>query len=394
MKILIVETDDCGGLLHFTFQFASSLQEAGADVTVLANRNYELAGTAHSFAVDASLRFWSRVASPEKRSKGRFLRKIVRAGITMREWARIIRIVHREKPDYTIFGLLRNPIEVAAVSYLHWCGYRLIDICHEFVLREKRGRLSEFVNMKLMKFLYTRFVGVIFLSEKVMLEFRRSIVSNVSTYWIPHGPENIFAEDERERESLLRKYGLQEGEPVILFFGGLRPSKGLDILVKAFSRLPRGKARLLIVGYPCQEFNVAELREQIENLGIEQETVLDPRYVPMNEVGSLVALSSFVVFPYKSATASGALALAQSQARAAIASDVGGLGEAIQHGVNGWLVPPNDAEALSDAMVHLLESPDTRVSLGAAAKEKIDTERSWKVAADRVVRILQGNVAA
>ncbi|SCY71674.1 glycosyltransferase family 4 protein [Microvirga guangxiensis] len=389
MKILIVETDDCGGLLHFTFQFASSLQQAGADVTMLANHNHELADIEQPFRVDASLRFWSRVSPPDKRSKRRFLRKIIRAGITVREWIHIVRIIHREKPDYTIFGLLRNPIEAAAISYLRWRGYRLIDVCHEFILREKKGRVSNFINAKLMKFLYTRFSSIIFLSEKVILDFKCSVVSDVNAHWIPHGPEALFDVDEREQEVLARRYGLRKDEPIVLFFGGLRPSKGLDILVKAFSLIPPGKAKLLIVGYPSQEFDLVELQTQIDHLDRTRDIILDPRYVPMNEVGSLVALSSLVVFPYKSATASGALSLAHSQGRATIASDVGGLSEAIQHGINGWLVPPNDIEALGDAMVHLLQDHHFRTALGDAARERMEIENNWKVIGERVVRILE-----
>ncbi|MCG7391573.1 glycosyltransferase family 4 protein [Microvirga sp. ACRRW] len=394
MKVLIVETDDCGGLLHFSFQLASSLQMAGVNVTVLANHNNELSDIAHPFKIDPSLRFWSRVASPNQRSKRRFLRKFVRAGITMREWIRIIRIVRREKPDYTIFSLLRNPIEVAAVSYLHWRGHRLIDICHEFLLRERHGHLSQLVNANLMKFLYTRFACVIFISEKTMLEFKESVSSSLPTYAISHGPEAIFPDNERERKNLRQRYGLREDEPVILFFGGLRPSKGLDVLVEAFSLVPSGTARLLIVGYPSQEFKLDELREQIEHLGIQQETNLDPRYVPMSEVGSLVSLASILVFPYKTATASAALSLAQTHGRAAIASDVGGLAEVIQHGVDGWLVPPGDAEALKDAMLHLLKNSGERRAIGDAAKERIESERSWDAMADRVVHILENNAVA
>lgn len=394
MKVLIVEPDDCGGLLHFTFQLASSLQKAGLNVTVLANRNNELANLDHSFNVNSSLRFWSRVASPGKRSKSRFFRRLTRAGIALREWFRIILIVRREKPDYTIFGLLRNPIEAAAISYLHYRGHRLVDICHEFLLRERHGSISKFVNSTLMKFLYARFACIIFPSNQVMLEFERTIASGLRTYSVPHGPELIFNDEVKEREALSQRYGLREGEPLILFFGGLRPSKGLDTLVEAFSLVPRGTARLLIVGYPSQEFDLNELHDQIERLGLRLDATLDARYVPMNEVGSLIALAAVVVFPYKTATASGALSLAQSRGRAAIASDVGGLAEVIQHGQDGWLVPPNNVEALRDAMIYLLENPDVRNSLGTAARERIQSERSWDVVADRVVTILEDAAVA
>jgi glycosyltransferase involved in cell wall biosynthesis len=111
----------------------------------------------------------------------------------------------------------------------------------------------------------------------------------------------------------------------------------------------------------------------------------------MDEVGPLVGLADIVVFPYKTATASGALALAQSQGRATIATEVGGLAEVIHHGRDGWLVPPNDVEALGAAMAYLLENPGVRKALGEAAEARIQSERSWDVVADRVVKILESD---
>jgi glycosyltransferase involved in cell wall biosynthesis len=55
--------------------------------------------------------------------------------------------------------------------------------------------------------------------------------------------------------------------------------------------------------------------------------------------------------------------------RPVVASAVGGLLEAIEDGVNGVLVPPRDAAALRRALEDLLDDPDRRARLGAAARE-------------------------
>jgi len=52
-------------------------------------------------------------------------------------------------------------------------------------------------------------------------------------------------------------------------------------------------------------------------------------------------------------------------------------------------VPPNDTEALRAAMAYLLREPDIRGALGAAAEARIHAERSWDVAAERIVGILE-----
>ena len=51
-----------------------------------------------------------------------------------------------------------------------------------------------------------------------------------------------------------------------------------------------------------------------------------------------------------------------------VASDVGGIPEIIEHGVNGLLVPPGDAQALADAIQQLIDDPQRARQLGEAAR--------------------------
>jgi len=57
-----------------------------------------------------------------------------------------------------------------------------------------------------------------------------------------------------------------------------------------------------------------------------------------------------------------------------IATNVGGIPEEVEAGVNGWLVPPHDAPALGAALRELLESPARRLSMGRASREKFERE--------------------
>ena len=104
-------------------------------------------------------------------------------------------------------------------------------------------------------------------------------------------------------------------------FGGLRPSKGVPDLIKAFAFLKgRPATRLIIAGYPSREFDKDEVTSLVRDLGLEDQVTLKFRYLSLGELGAIVARADVVVFPYLSATSSGALALAQMQAytRAAI----------------------------------------------------------------------------
>ncbi len=62
---------------------------------------------------------------------------------------------------------------------------------------------------------------------------------------------------------------------------------------------------------------------------------------------------------------------AMAAGRPVVATDVGGVREAVLHGRTGLLVPPRDSIALADAIVALLSDPPRAAQLGAAARELV-----------------------
>jgi glycosyltransferase involved in cell wall biosynthesis len=66
-----------------------------------------------------------------------------------------------------------------------------------------------------------------------------------------------------------------------------------------------------------------------------------------------------------------ALLEAMAASRSVVATDVGGTPEVVMHTVDGWLVPPEDPLALSQALLMLLENPVRRATMGAAARQKV-----------------------
>ena len=67
MRMYLVETDGAGGMIHYAFQMASALSEAGADVTLITGVHYELAGVDAPFHVDPRLRLWPAVEPADAR---------------------------------------------------------------------------------------------------------------------------------------------------------------------------------------------------------------------------------------------------------------------------------------------------------------------------------------
>ncbi len=162
--------------------------------------------------------------------------------------------------------------------------------------------------------------------------------------------------------------------PVVLFFGLLRPYKGLETLLEAWRGV--SGASLWIVGRPMMD--LAPLRARADT-----SVRLVPRFVPDTELPALFQRADIVVLPYTRTERfdfSGVLATALAFGRAVVLSDIGGFGEVAGHGA-ARLVTPGDPEALRAALIELLGDPVARSALGDAASAAARGPYSWDAAA-------------
>jgi glycosyltransferase involved in cell wall biosynthesis len=169
-------------------------------------------------------------------------------------------------------------------------------------------------------------------------------------------------------------------EPVVLFFGLLRPYKGIETLLDAWRGV--SDAELWIVGRP--RMDLAPLRAAAPS-GVR----FIPRFVPDTELTALLRRTDIVVLPYARTERfdfSGVLATALAFGKAVVLSDVGGLGEVAATGA-ARLVPPGDETALHEALLALLGNPGERARLGAAAVAAAQGPYSWQAAADQTLAL-------
>jgi len=397
MKIAIVETDARGGLIHFSYQLSEALASSGAETVLLTGRDYELAGLPHKTRVLPILKFWPQFeavgASPlwlRMRKAMRPVRRIWRGFVTLREWSRLTIWLLRNPPDVVFFSVIRFPFQVLFLRILRRAGIPLVDICHEFERREAKGRAKPRLNARLYSAAYRQFSLILFVSETTRKEFLETFGPIVPTHSIPHGPQLLFAQDAMQAVAVQKeRYGLAPTDRIVLFIGGLRPSKGVPELIDAFAQLrDMAGLRLVIAGYPSREFDTEAIEDQVRKLNLSDQVRLRFEYVPNEHIGAVVQMAEVVVFPYRSATASGAVALAQTLRRPIVATAVGGLQEAIEDGVTGRLVPPGDVPALALAIQEILSNPEDAGRMAEAAFESATHDRSWEEIARRIQAIL------
>jgi glycosyltransferase involved in cell wall biosynthesis len=154
----------------------------------------------------------------------------------------------------------------------------------------------------------------------------------------------------------------------LLFFGIIRPYKGLDDALEVVRRI--GDARLLVAGDPAQPIDRDGIERVEWRLG----------YLPEHEVERALGEGTVALFPYRpELDQSAALAKALGAGVPAVCYDVGGIAEPVKRFGAGRAVPPGDVDALTEAARELLDDADalTRAREGARrARETLTWEAS------------------
>lgn len=162
----------------------------------------------------------------------------------------------------------------------------------------------------------------------------------------------------------------------LLFFGYVKPYKGLDILLEAMplvlAKIPQ--LRLTIAGEVYGDASIYQ--EIIAKNGISKSIDFQNRYISNEEVKDFFLKADVSVLPYKHATQSGIIQLSYAFGLPVIASSVGGIPEVINQGKTGSLVPVNDAKALAAAIIDFYETFDLKESYQTIMKE--NSKYSWQ----------------
>lgn len=167
----------------------------------------------------------------------------------------------------------------------------------------------------------------------------------------------------------------------LLYFGRIEQLKGIYTLLAAAERLP--EVPLWIVGTGDAEQHVAELIRQrglnhVRLLGFKGGAELHE--LIRNSVATLLPSEGYDNCPMSVLES---LALA----RPVIGSRIGGIPELVRDGVDGYLVPPGDAEALADRMQTLARDPEEAASMGLAGRSKIEAEFNPEIHYRRVLNV-------
>ena len=171
------------------------------------------------------------------------------------------------------------------------------------------------------------------------------------------------------------------GPPVILFVGRLRHAKGLDVLLHALAGLP-------VAGYQLRIVGDGELRKSLENLavtlGVRDKIVfLGFR----SDVTALMSSADCLVLPSRWEGMPNVVLEAMAIGLPVVATRVGGIPEVIEHGLTGWLVPPEDPLALAAALATALADRRRARCIAESARQRVARDYSIEAMSERTLEV-------
>jgi glycosyltransferase involved in cell wall biosynthesis len=262
-------------------------------------------------------------------------------------WISVAREIRRKHPDLVIFPY---SLPFFAPCYATIAGLirrgratRTLFLCHN-ILPHERHLGDEFFAHRTFAFADLYIVQ----SNEVRRELL-ALLPNAKYALVHHPVYDMFGKP-IPKDYARRQLGIQASH-VILYFGYIRKYKGLGTLLKATHRVITSGEKdllLLVVGEFYEDESL--YHTQAEGLGISREVQFIPRYVPQCEVATYFSAADVVVLPYLSASQSGIVQIAYNFNKPVIATNVGGLAEVVLDGTTGFIVPPNDPEALANAI--------------------------------------------
>jgi len=342
---------------------SAALARAGADVTLVTSRfDYGDVPAAEGYAVDE--RFYRLGGGPpgSRRRQAARLAQHVPDMLRYRAAAREADVVHFQ-------WLAVQPLDVRLLPRER----PLVITAHDVLPREPRPG-----HLRAQRRLYERADAVVVHShdgrERLVVDLG---VPAERVEVIPHGAFDYL--DRLPAEEPLPPALAEVEGPVVLFFGLLRPYKGIEVLLDAWRGI--GGAELWIVGMP--RMPLQSLRGRATS-----SVRFFPSYVPEAQVPAWFRRADLVVLPYREIDQSGVLFTALAFGKPLLLTRVGGFPEIAEAGA-AELVVPGDPSALHIALKRLLDDPPRREALAAAAREAAATTYSWDGIAARHLELYE-----
>lgn len=283
------------------------------------------------------------------------------------------RKINKIKPDMVIIQWW-HPYFAPCYYILCKClkKTKILFICHN-VFPHERFPMDKFLTKLTLK------KGKCYIVQsKKDADDLKTIIKNPVFKQTVHPTYNAFKIENMSREEARKRLGIEPEKKVLLFFGFIREYKGLKYLIQAMpeivSKIP--DVELLIVGDYSGEDDKKLYTDMIKQCQIENYVKIFDGYIPDREVEKFFAACDLVVLPYISATQSGIVQIAFGFEKPVVVTNVGGLPDVVTDGKTGYVVEPQNPNAITNAIIDFYENDKNKIYAEEIEREK--NRYSWE----------------
>jgi len=389
ISLMLVTADPEGGIYHYTVELARSLAARGVDLFIVTSQGHEYACSESRIRFAEVFRYRRHPFFDVPIIRRLGIRKAYNGIVYGLSLVSLARVARDQKPNIIhvqgLFGAVRGLLTMGVLRL--FAAAPLVITVHNVASRYRFPGSSLVARATL-----GSATSIIVHSEfgrKRLARLARSRTSDMHV--VTHGNYNVFANgSNRSRHDARAHFGVRHDASTVLFFGFIRPYKGLDVLLRAFADTAAEvqEAHLIIAGQPREDFS--KYQELLDGLGLNDRVTCHLGYVPADHVADYFIAADVVVLPYtddEAADQSGVAQLAYAFGKPLIVSEVGGLGEVVEPRRSGYLVPPRNVEALARTLTTALSDPDHLKILGARGRKLAESRHDWGEIARRHYQI-------
>lgn len=291
---------------------------------------------------------------------------VQRGSYDFRLVGRVRTLLHALRPDVAVGHDYKADLvlrRACAAELIPW-----VAVVHGYTAENKKVRLFEALDRRAIR----HAAAVVVVSEAGREQVQAAGVTPARVRLVPNGidVDAVRAEAGTARAALRAEWGLADGDLALLTLGRLSPEKGQRVLLEALALVPASAAarvRLLVVGDGAERAALETLAQTTSTDG--RVRFLGWRTDPHRCLGA----ADLFVLPSLREGLPLALLEAMAVGLPIVATAVGGVPEALDHGEAGLLVPPGDATALAVALRTLGTDAAQRRRMGQAAESRART---------------------
>lgn len=314
-------------------------------------------------------------------------------GVSICFGGRIIKSIIKHRPDIlhihwpnpfmvtdSKVGTVAKSIKfICELSLLKLFGVKIIWTVHNIVGHEGKFKSIELLFSKFLARLCDR---LIVHCPSAKIEVEKIYGKNCPIAVIPHG--NYIGQYKNDITISEARNKLKLGEDIVfLYFGQIRPYKGVSELISAFKRLDYQQAKLLIVGKPLDDDIALDILDSCKDDG---RIINILKFIPDEDIQTYMNASDVVVLPYKNVLTSGAAILAMSFGKAVIAPAVKCIADTLDE-KGSFLYSTSVEDGLFEAMDRAIEEDRDTITNMGIYNLKLAEKFSWDGIAEKTYDI-------